>query len=157
VRCWLLVLIAACDSGVRPANRGSASATGSSTPVIIVTRTEITYNGKLVVTDTPNSADCPASYPGGGACTTPTSCTYREGSCYCGYKRQCGGDPAPPDRQTTWQCAPATRADGCPGTQPADGAACAPDGKRCDYTCSCVATSTCTHGTWRNESGPCKP
>ena len=108
----------------------------------------------------PNASDCPAAYPGGGgACTGRSMCNYVEGSCYCGQPPWCGG-AAPPqdyDRQGgTWQCTPTVRADGCPGQRPLQGA-CAPEGKVCDYTCSCVAKSTCRGGVWVNSDGPCMP
>lgn len=106
----------------------------------------------------PRANACPATYSdASGSCSYNELCIYAEGSCVCSVPRSCGGMAPPRDRPRTWQCVPKVGADGCPGRQPAEGSACKPEGKLCDYTCSCVSTTTCKKGRWVVSRGPCKP
>lgn len=105
---------------------------------------------------------CPSSW---AAATTGShdalcpdiSCAYPEGSCNC--PAYCGGPAPGPDWMPTWTCTPKPppRTDGCPDVEPTDGAACATEGKRCDYDRCCVYGYTCTKGTWKATGPMCPP
>jgi hypothetical protein len=112
---------------------------------------------------------CPATWAElhatGEACepsAVTQTCTYPEGSCWCGKATPCTGVELPEEYYdqipTTWQCAevpPAVRADGCPGVQPEG--ACADDGKACTYGSCCVTQVVCQGGQWVAGMASCPP
>ena len=63
--------------------------------------------------------------------------------------------PPPPSPPLAWQCTPAVRADGCPGTAP-DGT-CTNEGQRCRYGQCCVTEMTCKDGRWGITMQACPP
>ena len=63
--------------------------------------------------------------------------------------------PPPPSPPLAWQCTPAVRADGCPGTEP-DGT-CTNEGQRCRYGQCCVTEMTCKDGRWGITMQACPP
>jgi len=136
--------VAAGSGSAMATDAGSAAATGSDAG-----------SGSAVATV---PTGCPATFADArGACTAGTACTYREGACSCEGPRWCGG-MAPPaafyQQPASWRC---KQGGDCPITAPVDGSACRPEGKKCDYTCSCMQVSECTKGVWTTRRGPCKP
>jgi ribose transport system substrate-binding protein len=108
----------------------------------------------------PNSPLCPPRYGlvTGGCVTRETMylrCRYPEGDCACTGPQWCGGAarPPPPLASYAWHCIatpPRIRADGCPGRQPAIGAAC--QGKKvCGYSPTGCGGQTiaCDRGRWQ--------
>ncbi|MBZ0236131.1 MAG: hypothetical protein K8M05_27640 [Deltaproteobacteria bacterium] len=114
-----------------------------------------------------NPLTCPPSFAQmGGTCdpaTHPGTCTYPEGSCYCGVTMPCSGAAISDEIAawpSSWQCTvkpPVVRPDGCPGTQPNDGASCSPSGRTCVYGSCCVWRMTCEKGRWKSAGGECPP
>lgn len=115
-----------------------------------------------------NPLSCPTAFAeAGGTCDPakqPGTCTYPEGSCYCGVTMPCSGaaisDEEIASWPSSWQCTanpPLVRADGCPGTQPNEGAACSPSGRVCSYGSCCFWQLTCVKGTWKTTGGGCPP
>ena len=159
-RALALVTLVACSSssprtegpsGSGTAAAGSDSATGSGSSVA-------TGSGSSVAIAAPKG--CPASLEAARGMTCAANaapCSYAEGACKCAGPQWCGG-MAPPEefyqRPPSWQCQMGA---GCPVDAPGDGSACKPEGKKCDYTCSCVEVSECTKGVWKTRRGPCKP
>lgn len=116
----------------------------------------------------PNLATCPAAFAqAGGDCDPaahPGTCSYAEGSCYCGATMPCSGamrsDEELAAMPSSWQCTakpPLVRPDGCPGTQPNEGSACSPIGRTCTYGSCCVHRMSCTKGRWTYAGGECPP
>jgi hypothetical protein len=109
---------------------------------------------------------CPASFDVAvktGACTAGApSCSYPEGSCYCGPTPVCSGMMRPADEldkePVYWQCTakpPLVRADGCPGSEPSG--ACSDEGKQCSYGSCCVTQVVCKGGQWQVGMAACPP
>lgn len=95
-----------------------------------------------------NAADCPATFPKGGACMLGGHCQYAEG--WCGCIKYCGGPPPPGPLEPYWQCEPAPQ--GCPSTRPRFGDPCtaAPDAGSCLYELCCANVDmVCANGIWQ--------
>jgi hypothetical protein len=116
----------------------------------------------------PNGDTCPTSFStADGECSgaqVTGTCSYPEGTCYCGVEPRCSGAVMNPDdlgvQPTTWICTakpPRVRPDGCPGTAPSPSDACSPSGKQCTYGSCCVSTYTCKGGTWKETAAECPP
>lgn len=158
-----IVLVVACGGGARATRsnyqRGPTNSTGGNdaTP---------SRDAGVAFTGT-RPLSCPAAFPeGAGACDPKVSnqtCSYAEGSCYCGVTYPCSGVAHSPEEvaswPTTWQCTrppPAVRPDGCPGVQPSN-SACSKEGQVCSWGDCCFTQMTCKKGTWEMTGGGCPP
>ncbi len=117
---------------------------------------------------TPGNLDaCPDTFvAASGACDAENvECHYPRGSCSCTTGSYCGGVEPSPEmqaemRKTRWVCRetpPAVRADGCPGVEPTQDAACLSEGQQCVYGDCCVIPASCVGGRWKVEGPQCPP
>jgi hypothetical protein len=117
-----------------------------------------------------HASACPATFAlARGTCTSGPGCTYPEGTCACApvAEIECSGGaavrsdpdavppPPPSPPALAWQCTPAVRADGCPGTEPEG--TCTTEGKQCRYGACCVSEHTCKQGQWTITMMACPP
>lgn len=102
------------------------------------------------------SIDCESSAP-------PPACAFPEGSCGCEIHYRCSGVPpaeGEPNAWREWTChetPPAFRADGCPGTEPSDGAPCDGRAAHCEYGDCAFVPYECVGGVWRRGMASAPP
>ncbi len=151
LRALALVLLIGCGSSSQERSRPE----GTHPP------SEGSERAELSDTRASGSSSCPATYDeathyAGCADGTGAQCSYDDGDCTCVIEHPCTGVDYGDDVESprVWQCTPAVRADGCPGSPPTAGEACDHAGE-CSYGPSCCGTGTrarCTQGRWATES-----
>lgn len=162
-RVLVLSFVMALGCGASGATAGGVSDEGASAGAVSDERAGDEGSSQEPIRTPTSFAACQALAIRCGGPEAPPSCAFPEGTCTCEVHHRCSGVPPGPGERVSWRqwscrpTPPAFRADGCPGTEPTDRAACDGRARRCSYGECAFVPYECVDGTWRRGMASAPP